>query len=69
MGRWSAFTPGANLAGLPAVSLPVHHTADGVPIGIQLVGQRFHDELLMSVSAQLEQHFTWQNRHPPAWVS
>ena len=69
MGRWSAFTPGANLAGLPAVSLPVHHTADGAPIGIQLVGQRFHDELLMSVSAQLEQHFTWQNRHPPAWVS
>jgi amidase len=68
MGRWSAFTPGANLAGLPAVSLPVHHTADGQPIGVQLVGQRFGDELLMSVSAQLEPHFSWQDRHPPAWA-
>lgn len=68
MGRWSAFTPAANLAGLPAVSLPVHHTADGVPIGVQLVGQRFQDELLLSVAAQLEPTFDWHLRHPPAWT-
>jgi amidase len=67
MGRWSAFTPGANLAGLPAVSLPVHHTVDGVPVGVQLVGPRFRDALVMSVSAQLERHFDWQAQHPPAW--
>jgi len=69
MGRWSAFTPGANIAGLPAVSLPVHQTVHGVPIGAQLIGQRFADDLLMSLSAQLEQHFDWQDRHPPAWTA
>jgi amidase len=69
MGRWSAFTPGANIAGLPAVSLPVHQTADGVPIGAQLIAPRFRDELLMSVSAALEERFAWQDRHPPTWSS
>jgi amidase len=69
MGRWSALTPAANLAGLPAVSLPVHQTADGVPIGVQLIGRRFHDELLMSLCAQLEPCFAWQDRHPPVWTS
>jgi amidase len=69
MGRWSAFTPAANIAGVPAVSLPVHHTADGVPIGVQLIAPRFHDEILLSMAAQLEQHFVWQDRHPPVWAS
>jgi amidase len=68
MGRWSAFTPGANIAGLPAVSLPVHETDDGVPLGVQLIGQRYADELLMSLSAQLESCFGWSDRHPPVWT-
>ena len=67
MGRWSAFTPAANMAGLPAVSLPVHHTADGVPIGVQLIGHQLADELLMSLAAQLEPSFRWQDVHPPIW--
>jgi amidase len=69
MGRWSAFTPAANLAGTPAVSLPVHHTAEGVPIGVQVLGPAAHDELLMSLAAQLEPIFRWQDHHPPAWGS
>ena len=68
MARWSAFTPAANIAGTPAVSLPVHHTPEGVPIGVQLLAPLFHDELLMSVAAELEPAFGWQHRHPPAWV-
>ena len=68
MGRWSAFTPAANIAGTPAVSLPVHHTSDGVPLGVQLLAPLFHDELLMSVAAQLEPAFGWQHQHPPAWA-
>jgi amidase len=67
MGRWSAFTPAANIGGLPAVSLPVHATPSGVPIGAQLMAPRFHDELLMSVTAALEPAFRWQDRHPPNW--
>jgi amidase len=68
MGRWSAFTPAANIAGTPGVSLPVHHTPEGLPIGVQLLAPLFHDELLMSVAAQLEPVFGWQDQHPPAWL-
>ena len=67
MARWSAFTPAANIAGTPAVSLPVHHTAEGVPIGVQLLAPMHQDDLLMSVAAQLEPAFDWQLRHPPVW--
>ena len=69
MGRWSAFTPAANIAGTPAVSLPVHATAAGVPIGVQLLEQPNCDELLMSLAAQLEPVFSWQDRHPAFWTS
>ena len=69
MARWSAFTPAANIAGNPGVSLPVHHTPLGVPIGVQLLAPPFHDELLMSVAAQLEQVFSWQDAHPAMWVT
>lgn len=68
MARWSAFTPAANIAGTPAVSLPVHHTADGVPIGVQLLAPLFRDELLMSLAGQMEPGFGWQHHHPPAWT-
>jgi amidase len=67
MARWSAFTPAANIAGTPAVSLPVHRTASGVPLGVQLIAPLFHDELLMSLAAQLETVFAWQEHHPPMW--
>jgi amidase len=69
MATWSAFTPAANIAGTPAVSLPVHHTAGGVPIGVQLLASAFQDELLMSLAGQLEPAFGWQDAHPPMWVS
>ncbi|WP_345028736.1 amidase family protein [Kutzneria kofuensis] len=35
-----AFTPVQNVTGQPAVSLPVHWTADGLPVGVMLVGRR-----------------------------
>lgn len=69
MARWSAFTPLANIAGLPAVSLPVHTTDAGLPIGVQITGRSQADELLVSVSAQLEDHVRWQEFHPPIWDS
>jgi amidase len=67
MALWSAFTPAANIAGSPGVSLPVHHTPLGVPIGVQVLAPPYHDELLMSVAAQLEPVFSWQDTHPPMW--
>jgi amidase len=69
MARWSAFTPAANIAGIPAVSLPVHMTDDGIPIGVQLMGNAFADELVLTVAAELEQAVRWDRVHPPVWSS
>ena len=67
MSAWSAFTPAANIAGTPAVSLPVHATADGVPIGVQLMAPALQDERLMSLAGQIEGAFDWQHTHPACW--
>src|SRR5690348_17702983 len=58
----------ANIAGTPAVSLPVHVSSDGLPIGIQLAGPALADELLISVAAQLESLVRWQDQHPDLWT-
>lgn len=65
--RWSAFTPWANFCGAPAISLPVHETAAGVPVGVQLMAMPGQDELLLGIAGALERVFAWQQRHPPAW--
>lgn len=64
---YSAFTPWANLTGAPAVSLPVATTATSLPVGVQLVGAVGRDELLLSLSADLEERFGWVTRHPVQW--
>jgi amidase len=65
--RWSAFTPWANLCGLPAVSLPVRTTPAGLPLGAQVVAGPHRDELLLRVAAALEPRFGWAARHPASW--
>jgi amidase len=54
-----------NMSGQPAVSLPVHLTADGLPVGIQLVAPYAREDLLITVAAQLEQALPWSGRLPP----
>jgi amidase len=57
------FTPLANYAGLPAMSVPLGE-ADGLPVGVQFVG-RFADEAtLFQLAAQLEQAAPWIGRRP-----
>jgi amidase len=65
--RWSAYTPWANLTGSPAASLPVHRTAEGLPIGVQISAAPGQDELVLSVAAAMEQVFAWQRVHPAMW--
>ncbi|MBI4260676.1 MAG: amidase [Actinobacteria bacterium] len=48
------FTEPVNLAGLPALSVPSGRTPDGLPVGVQLVGRRGSDEMLLAVAAGLE---------------
>ena len=61
------FTPAFNMTGQPAVSLPLHVNAEGLPIGVHIVG-RFGDEgLLYRLSGQLERECPWIDRKPPIW--
>ena len=54
-----------NAAGQPAITLPLHMSEDGLPIGVML-GARFGEEsLLLRLSAQLETAMPWADRHPP----
>ena len=60
------FTPPLNATGQPAISLPLHQSADGLPIGVQLVGPPSGEELLLSLAGQLEQAAPWAGRRPQA---
>jgi amidase len=65
--QYTPFTAIANVAGLPAISLPVLQTEHGLPMGVQLIGRPGGESVLFSIGAQLERRFSWQKRHPPQW--
>ena len=46
------FTPPYNATGQPAISLPLHWTPDGLPVGVQLVADYAREDLLLRVAAQ-----------------
>ena len=60
---WVPYTQLANLTGRPAISVPLHWTATGLPLGVQLVGPLASDGLLLRLAAQLEQAQPWFHRY------
>jgi amidase len=68
--RQTVFTPWTalyNLSGQPAVSVPLHWNAAGLPIGIMLAGRMGDEATLISLSAQLEAARPWAGKHPAMW--
>ncbi|MFI6173771.1 amidase [Nocardia sp. NPDC051052] len=59
------FTQLANLTGRPAMSVPVHRTSDGLPLGSQFVGGLGGEFLLLQLAAQLEAAQPWSHLQPP----
>jgi amidase len=59
---YGVFTLPFNLSGQPAISLPTAWTADGLPIGTQLVAANGREDLLLRVAAQIEQSAPWITR-------
>jgi len=60
------YTIGANLAGLPAVSVPCG-LVDGLPVGLQIIGPHFAESRLLSAAHAYQQGTDWHRRMPPAW--
>jgi amidase len=65
-----AFTPWTsawNVTGMPAVSLPLHRTPDGLPVGVMLAGRPAQEPLLLALSAQVEAAAPWPSVAPKGW--
>jgi amidase len=59
VGEIMLFTAQFNVTGQPAISLPLHRTADGLPVGVQLVAGFGREDVLVRVAAQLESAAPW----------
>ena len=63
-GQFAVFTPPFNMSGQPAINLPLHRNADGLPIGVQLVAAYGREDVLIRVATQLESAHPWSSYRP-----
>ena len=56
-----------NVTGQPAISVPLHQSEEGLPIGMQLVAAPAREDVLIRLAAQLEQAHPWADRRPVVW--
>ena len=64
---WVPFTPICNATGQPAISLPLHWSPEGLPIGMHFAARQNDDALLIRLAAQLEAAKPWRDRRPPVF--
>ncbi len=57
-----------NQIGLPAMSVPLHWTGDGLPIGMMFAGRYGREDLLYALAGQLERAHPWAQKRPPIFV-
>jgi len=63
--KWVPFTQIGNLTGAPAMSVPLHWTADGLPLGTHFVARHGGEDVLFRLAGQLERAQPWKDRRPP----
>jgi amidase len=64
-GEFTPYTAIWNVTGQPAISVPLFHGDDGLPLGVQIVGPPASEGLLLSLAAQLEAARPWADRVAP----
>jgi amidase len=64
MGPDCVFSAPINASGQPAISLPLHMSAGGLPIGVQFVGRELDEATLLRLAGQLEKAVPWKDRKP-----
>ena len=64
----AVFTAGFNATGQPAISLPLHTSVEGLPIGVQLAAAYGREDVLLRVASQLEEAAPWAERTPPIFA-
>ena len=65
MAAFCPFTGAFNATGQPAISLPLHWTPDGLPVGVQLVGRFADDATLLQLAADIERAMPWFDHVAP----
>jgi amidase len=64
---FTPFTAAYNITGQPAMTLPLHRTVSGLPIGTQFIGRPRDERTLITLGAQLEQARPWLGWTPDLW--
>jgi amidase len=63
--EFTPFTAVANLTGQPAMSLPLHWSDDGLPVGVHAIGPPAGEAILLQLAAEVERTQPWADRRPP----
>ena len=60
-------TVSVNIAGLPGISVPCGVDSEGMPIGMQLIGNRFSEETLLNAAYTFEQDYKFKETYQPTF--